>query len=267
MNESILNWLRLIGQQKLDAGDVERSLRYAKDLEQGLAKIRTYSQGVTIFGSARLKPTSKWYRLAEQLGADLAHNGHTVITGGGPGIMEAANKGCFEAGGRSIGLNIQLAHEQHINAYVTDHLEFHYFFARKVMLTFSSKVFVFFPGGFGTLDEFSEILLLVQEGKMPKMPIFLIGKSFWKPLDRWFATKMQYQYKTINPADRQLYTSPKPPTKSVTHPSTTIYTTTSPPAKSTPPAFNLLTNHHAYATIYSSLAKIGQLLLLPSFFS
>ncbi len=206
MNESILNWLRLIGQQKLDAGDVERSLRYAKDLEQGLAKIRTYSQGVTIFGSARLKPTSKWYRLAEQLGADLAHNGHTVITGGGPGIMEAANKGCFEAGGRSIGLNIQLAHEQHINAYVTDHLEFHYFFARKVMLTFSSKVFVFFPGGFGTLDEFSEILLLVQEGKMPKMPIFLIGKSFWKPLDRWFATKMQYQYKTINPADRQLYT-------------------------------------------------------------
>lgn len=206
MNESIINWLKLIGQQKLDKNDVERSLRYAHDLERGLAKIRTYSQGVTVFGSARLKPASKWYRLAEQLGAELAHNGHTVITGGGPGIMEAANKGCFEAGGRSIGLNIQLAHEQQINNYVTDHLEFRYFFARKVMLTFSSKVFVFFPGGFGTLDEFSEILLLVQENKMPRMPIFLVGKSFWKPLDHWFATKMQYQYKTIDPKDRKLYT-------------------------------------------------------------
>ena len=104
--------------------------------------------------------------------------------------MEAANKGAYEAGGRSIGLNIQLAHEQHINQYVTDEMEFHYFFARKVMLTMSSKVYVFFPGGFGTLDEFSEILILMQEGKMPKMPMFLIGKSFWKPLDRYLASKM-----------------------------------------------------------------------------
>ena len=204
MDESITNWLDQIAQNKLNPEDVERSLRYAKDLEQGLAKIRTYSQGVSIFGSARLPMNGKWCKLAEQLGYKLAQNGHPVITGGGPSIMEAANKGAYEAGGRSIGLNIQLAHEQHINPYVTDEMEFHYFFARKVMLTMSSKVYVFFPGGFGTLDEFSEILILMQEGKMPKMPMFLIGKSFWKPLDRFFASKMQ-PLKTINAADRKIY--------------------------------------------------------------
>ena len=204
MDESIANWLDEIAQNKLNSEDVERSLRYAKDLEQGLAKIRTYSQGVSIFGSARLPMDGKWCKLAEQLGYKLAQNGHPVITGGGPSIMEAANKGAYEAGGRSIGLNIQLAHEQHINQYVTDEMEFHYFFARKVMLTMSSKVYVFFPGGFGTLDEFSEILILMQEGKMPKMPMFLIGKSFWKPLDRYFGSKM-VPLKTIKDCDRNIY--------------------------------------------------------------
>ena len=204
MDESITNWLDQIAQNKLNNEDVERSLRYAKDLEQGLAKIRTYSQGVSIFGSARLPMDGKWCKLAESLGFKLAQHGHPVITGGGPSIMEAANKGAYEAGGRSIGLNIQLAHEQHINPYVTDEMEFHYFFARKVMLTMSSKVYVFFPGGFGTLDEFSEILILMQEGKMPRMPMFLIGKSFWKPLDRFFASKMT-PLKTIKDSDRKIY--------------------------------------------------------------
>lgn len=204
MDDVVTKWLEEIAANKLNPEDVERSLRYAKDLERGLAKIRTYSQGVSVFGSARLPMDGKWCKLAEQLGYKLAQNGHPVITGGGPSIMEAANKGAYEAGGRSIGLNIQLAHEQHINPYVTDEMEFHYFFARKVMLTLSSKVYVFFPGGFGTLDEFSEILILMQEGKMPKMPMFLIGKSFWKPLDRFFATKM-IQLKTINDKDRKIY--------------------------------------------------------------
>lgn len=204
MDDIVTKWLEEIAENKLNAEDVERSLRYARDLERGLAKIRTYAQGVSIFGSARLPMDGKWCKLAEQLGYKLAQNGHPVITGGGPSIMEAANKGAYEAGGRSIGLNIQLAHEQHINPYVTDEMEFHYFFARKVMLTLSSKVYVFFPGGFGTLDEFSEILILMQEGKMPKMPMFLIGKSFWKPLDHFFATKMT-PLKTINDKDRKIY--------------------------------------------------------------
>ena len=171
MDDTIRAWLDAINQKQFSNEDIQRSLRYAKDLEQGLAKLRTFSQGVSIFGSARLSERGKWCRLAEELGRQLAHNGHTVITGGGPSIMQAANKGAFEAGGKSIGLNIQLAHEQHINPYVTDSLEFRYFFARKVMLTMSSKVFVFFPGGFGTLDEFSEILLLVQEAKMPQIAL------------------------------------------------------------------------------------------------
>ena len=205
MDAAIANWLDAIAQEKLDKEDVERSLRYAKDLEQGLAKIRTFAQGVSIFGSARLSEKGKWCKKAEELGYKLAQNGHAVVTGGGPSIMQAANKGAYEAGGRSIGLNIELAHEQHINPYVTDSVEFHYFFARKVMLTMVSKVYVFFPGGFGTMDEFSEILILMQEGKMPKMPMFLFGKSFWKPLDRFFADKMQRGLKTINPDDRKIY--------------------------------------------------------------
>lgn len=204
MDDAITNWLDAIANEKLNTEDVERSLRYAKDLEQGLAKVRTFAQGVSIFGSARLPENSKWCKMAEKLGFMLAQNGHAVISGGGPSIMQAANKGAYEAGGRSIGLNIELPHEQHINPYVTDSIEFHYFFARKVMLTIASKVYVFFPGGFGTLDEFSEILILMQEGKMPKMPMFLIGKSYWKPLDRFFETKMQ-KAGTINAKDRKIY--------------------------------------------------------------
>lgn len=206
MDKVVTKWLEQIAEEKLDPSDVERSLRYAKDLEQGLAKIRTFAQGVSVFGSARLAPDSKYCKLATELGRKLAENGHSVITGGGPGIMQAANKGAYEAGGRSIGLNIELAHEQHINPYVTDSMEFRYFFARKVMLTFASKAYVFFPGGFGTMDEFSEILILMQEGKMPKMPMFLIGKSFWRGLDRWYAEKMERQMHTITKGDRKIYT-------------------------------------------------------------
>ena len=204
MDDAITNWLDAIANEKLNTEDVERSLRYAKDLEQGLAKVRTFAQGVAIFGSARFDEDHKWSKMAEKLGFLLAQNGHAVVSGGGPSIMQAANKGAYEAGGRSIGLNIELPHEQHINPYVTDSIEFHYFFARKVMLTISSKVYVYFPGGFGTLDEFSEILVLMQEGKMPKMPMFLIGKSFWKPLDKFFETKMQ-KLGTIKAADRKIY--------------------------------------------------------------
>ncbi len=191
--------------KELEEADYERVQAYGKDLLSGLKIIRTFPQGVTVYGSARIKESSKYYREARKLGALLAENGHAVITGGGPGIMEAANRGAYEYGGRSIGLNITLSHEQHPNPYLTDMLQFEYFFARKVMLAMSAKVYVFFPGGFGTMDELTEIVILMQEGKMPKMPIFLFGKSYWRPLDRFYATKM-VPLKTIKPEDRKIYT-------------------------------------------------------------
>ena len=189
-NEALAQWIRGMSENNLVNDDIVRALGYARDLERGLATIRTYPQGVSVFGSARVGEDNKYYKIARELGKSLANNGHAVITGGGPGIMEAANRGAFEYGGRSIGLNITLTHEQRPNLYLTDMLEFKYFFARKVMLAMSAKVYVYFPGGFGTMDEFSEILLLMQEGKMPQMPMFLIGKTFWAPLNKFFANKL-----------------------------------------------------------------------------
>lgn len=170
--------------KKLSIADLERANAYSKDLGMGLQIIRSFPQGVTIFGSARLPQDNKYCKMAYELGGLLAKNGHAVVTGGGPGIMEAASHGAYEIGGRTIGLNITLKHEQFPNPYLTDCITFEYFFARKVSLAMASKVFVFFPGGFGTMDEISEILCLMQESKMPKMPVFLIGKSYWKTFDR-----------------------------------------------------------------------------------
>lgn len=170
--------------KKLSIADLERANAYAKDLTMGLQIVRSFPQGVTIFGSARLPQDNKYCKMAYELGGLLAKNGHAVVTGGGPGIMEAASHGAYEIGGRTVGLNITLKHEQFPNPYLTDCITFEYFFARKVSLAMASKVFVFFPGGFGTMDEISEILCLMQESKMPKMPVFLIGKSYWKTFDR-----------------------------------------------------------------------------------
>lgn len=189
--------------KKLSIADLERANAYARDLGQGLQAVRSFSQGVTIFGSARLPQDNKYCKMARKLGNLLAENGHTVITGGGPGIMEAANHGAYELGGRSIGLNITLAHEQFPNPYLTDCITFEYFFARKVSLAMAAKVFVFFPGGFGTMDELSEILCLMQEAKMPKMPVFLIGKDFWKGFDKIIGKMMLL--KLINVKDAGIF--------------------------------------------------------------
>ena len=170
--------------KKLSIADLERANAYAKDLTMGLQIVRSFPQGVTIFGSARLPQDNKYCKMAYELGGLLAKNGHAVVTGGGPGIMEAASHGAYEIGGRTVGLNITLKHEQFPNPYLTDCITFEYFFARKVSLAMASKVFVFFPGGFGTMDEISEILCLMQESKMPRMPVFLIGKAYWKNFDR-----------------------------------------------------------------------------------
>lgn len=189
--------------KKLSIADLERARAYAKDLGSGLQIVRTFPQGVTIFGSARL-PQNNWYcKRAYMLGKKLAENNHTVVTGGGPGIMEAASRGSYEAGGRTIGLNITLKHEQFPNPYLTDCLTFEYFFARKVALAMAAKVFVFFPGGFGTMDELSEILCLMQEGKMPKMPVFLIGKTYWRRFDLIILKMLRL--KTISKNDLGIY--------------------------------------------------------------
>jgi uncharacterized protein (TIGR00730 family) len=190
--------------RKLSIADLERANAYAKDLGRGLQIVRSFPQGVTVFGSARLPQDNKYCKMAHELGGLLAKNGHAVITAGGPGIMEAANHGAYEIGGRSIGLNITLAHEQHPNPYLTDCVTFEYFFARKVSLAMASKVFVFFPGGFGTMDELSEILCLMQEGKMPKMPVFLIGKDYWRAFDRVIGKMMLLRL--INVKDAGIFT-------------------------------------------------------------
>lgn len=190
MDKITEQWLNGIMADKLSDADIKRSMAYAKDLLNGLSTIRKCAQGVTIFGSARTLETEKYYIKARELGRLLAENGHPVITGGGPGIMEAANRGAYEYGGRSMGLNITLPFEQHPNPYLTDVMEFRYFFARKLMLVMASKAYAFFPGGIGTLDELSEVLILMQTSKMPKMPVFLIGKSYWRPLLRFLKTTM-----------------------------------------------------------------------------
>ncbi|MBQ3325834.1 TIGR00730 family Rossman fold protein [Candidatus Saccharibacteria bacterium] len=202
-DKEIIRRLKRI-REDINPEDMERAISYMYDLGRGLNLLRTFPQGVTAFGSARVKEGDKYYDKARELGGLLAQNGHPVITGGGPGIMEAVNRGAFEFGGRSVGLNISLEHEQFANPYLTDVMEFHYFFARKVMLSMASKVYVYFPGGFGTLDELSEILCLMQENKMPHMPVFLFGKSYWKPLDRFFRNKL-LSSKMIKAPDLNIY--------------------------------------------------------------
>ena len=169
--------------EKMTIEDLERINAYSKDLAAGLKLVRSFPQGVTIFGSARLPQDNKYCKMATELGALLAKNGHAVITGGGPGIMEAASKGAYEIGGRTVGFNIPLLYEQFPNPYLSECYTFEYFFARKVSLAMAAKVFVFFPGGFGTMDEISEILCLMQENKMPKMPVFLVGADYWTAFD------------------------------------------------------------------------------------
>ncbi len=159
---------------------------------------------IAVFGSARIKEDSPVYKSAQELGSLLVKAGYGVITGGGPGIMGAANRGAKEAGGRAIGLNIELPMEQHPNAYQTDSLLFRYFFIRKVcFLKYSSGVIIF-PGGFGTLDEFSEVLTMIQTRKINPIPVIFVGKNFWGGLLRWF-TKTLVAEGMIADLDQEIY--------------------------------------------------------------
>ena len=156
---------------------------------------------VSVFGSARTKPSHRYYKMAQRLGAMLAKRGLAVITGGGPGIMEAANRGADEAGGKSVGLNIALPHEQVANPYANVRLDFHYFFARKVMFLKYSCAFVCFPGGFGTLDEFFESMTLIQTEKVEPFPVVLMGRNFWSRLIGWMDNVLLRRHHNISPED------------------------------------------------------------------
>lgn len=176
-----------------------------EEFERGFQLVGKHQGTVTVFGSARFTEDNTYYQQARELGGKLAKNGFTVITGGGGGIMEAANRGAFEAGGNSIGLNIALPHEQQLNPYVTENMAFQHFYARKVMLVFSSEALVVFPGGFGTLDEMFEVLTLVQTHKTAKVPIILVDKKFWTPLDDFIKNQLRDMTKAITPGDEELY--------------------------------------------------------------
>lgn len=154
-----------------------------EELEQGFKFAKEHPDTVTIFGSARTKPEDPYYKYAADVGKKIVTDlGYSVITGGGPGIMEAGNKGAKEAGGHSLGMTIKLPAEQGVNEYVNEAMHFRFFFTRKVVMSYPAKAFVAFPGGFGTLNEFFEILTLVQTKKIPPVPIILFGVEFWQPL-------------------------------------------------------------------------------------
>lgn len=165
--------------------DPWRVLRILSEFVEGFDALNEVGPAVTVFGSARTEREDPYYRAGEQLGRALAQRGFAVITGGGPGIMEAANKGCHEAGGLSVGCNIELPHEQALNEYVDLGVEFRYFFVRKNMFVKYARGFVIFPGGFGTLDELFESLTLAQTGKIEHFPIVLFGSHYWNGLLDW----------------------------------------------------------------------------------
>ena len=173
-------------------GDDERRLdRIRKEIGGAFTALRDIDEGVSIFGSARVEEGHRWYELARETAACLTHHGYTVITGGGPGLMEAANRGAAEAGGLSVGLNIELPHEQAINPYVNRQYQFHYFFARKLMFVRFARAFVIMPGGFGTLDEMFEGLTLIQTHRIRAFPTILVDSSFWRPLLDWIDDRLE----------------------------------------------------------------------------
>ena len=165
--------------------DSWRVLRFLAEFVEGFDSLTEVGNAVTVFGSARITPDDPYYASGRALGGALAHRGVAVITGGGPGLMEAVNRGCMEAGGVSVGCNIELPHEQSLNDYVEIGVEFRYFFARKLMFVKYARGFVIFPGGFGTLDELFEALTLAQTGKIEHFPIVLFGSKYWAGLLAW----------------------------------------------------------------------------------
>ena len=189
--------------------DFDRAVKVFNEFVSGCRGLYDVGPAVTVFGSARFKEDHRYYQMARELGRELAEKGFAVITGGGPGIMEAANRGAKEAGGISVGCNIELPMEQAVNPYVDITLDFDYFFVRKVMLVKYSSGFVFMPGGVGTLDELFETLTLVQTGKMKTFPCVAMGEAFWRPMVD-FVVESMHREGTIQPGEVEVETSDSP---------------------------------------------------------
>ncbi|MDD2866203.1 MAG: TIGR00730 family Rossman fold protein [Candidatus Omnitrophota bacterium] len=175
---------------EFEEGDRARVRRIAKEFDHGFRALSKFRNAVSIFGSSRLTPKDEYYKLAEKTAYLLGKEGYEIISGGGPSIMEAANKGAARAGTASIGLNIYIPTEQKANPYVNTLLEFHYFFVRKVMFVRYAKAFVIFPGGYGTMDELFESVNLIQTGRIPQFPVILVGGRYWRGLLHWIMAVM-----------------------------------------------------------------------------
>ncbi|HNY64365.1 MAG TPA: TIGR00730 family Rossman fold protein [Deltaproteobacteria bacterium] len=182
-----------------------RIFRIMAEFVDGIETMSSLEPAVTIFGSARSKPGDRYYTMAVETARLLAQEGFSVITGGGPGIMEAANKGAMEGGGQSVGLNIVLPFEQHLNPYTNIHVNFRYFFVRKVMFVKYAMSYIIFPGGFGTLDELFEALTLIQTDKIKPFPVVMVGTDYWKGLLDWIRDTMISEG-MILPEDRSIFT-------------------------------------------------------------
>lgn len=177
-----------------------------KEFRDGFAFIEKYPKSITFFGSSRLTESSSHYNDAKRLAHKIVTDtGYAIITGGGPGIMEAANSGAIDAHGKSIGLNINIQSEQHTNKYANDSILFDYFFVRKTMLNFAAEAYIFFPGGFGTLDELFGVLTLIQTKKIPSVPVILFGKDFWNPLKNFLEETVLNQHHTIDTRCMELF--------------------------------------------------------------
>jgi uncharacterized protein (TIGR00730 family) len=195
--------LKIIEELKLRQGDTWRVLKIMSEFVQGFDELGQVGPAITFFGSARSRERDKYYRLAYETAYNLGRLGYTIITGGGPGIMEAANRGAHDSGAPSVGLNIEIPLEQHPNRYQTLSLKFDYFFVRKVMLIKYSLAYVIFPGGFGTFDELFEALTLIQTGKSYRFPLILFGSEYWKGLLEYME-KVMVKFGTIDREDLTL---------------------------------------------------------------
>ncbi|MDQ7038339.1 MAG: TIGR00730 family Rossman fold protein [Aquificota bacterium] len=195
--------LKIIEELKLRQGDTWRVLKIMSEFVRGFDELADIGPAVTFFGSSRSREKDRYYRLAYETAFNLGKIGYAIITGGGPGIMEAANRGAYDSGTVSVGLNIEIPREQHPNRYQTLSLKFDYFFVRKVMLLKYSLAYVIFPGGFGTFDELFEALTLIQTGKSYRFPLILFGREFWEPLLDYMRNYM-VRFGTIDESDLDL---------------------------------------------------------------